>query len=124
MAIEAGVLGHDAVDMHYKNRKFVMGEVRVTRRVTASCSPLEAQSCFLRHVSGDWGDDLVSPRDRVSNEWDLRSGGPLLSLYRLTGDRKIYVLTEGDRSKTLMFNEEDLKDFETEEFNPGGKELT
>ncbi len=56
---------------------------------------------LLRHVQGDWGDEL-DEHDRRENEFSLRNGFRLLSAYRLSDGTKFWVITEADRSVTTF----------------------
>lgn len=51
-----------------------------------------------RHSEGDWGD--VVEEDRLTNEEGLVDGNRLHSVYRLSGDLTVWVITEWDRSIT------------------------
>jgi len=64
----------------------------------AGQTPLE----FLaRHVRGDWG--ALTEEDRKENQLSLERGFRLLSSYRTnTGDTKLWVITEADRSATTI----------------------
>src|SRR3954451_5659846 len=53
-----------------------------------------------RHVRGDFGD--LSEHDRLANEAALVNGSRILSSYIVTGDEKVWVLTEADRSATTI----------------------
>lgn len=65
--------------------------------VDAAQSPMD----FLnRHVRGDWGD--CCDEDRQANEDALRYGARLLSVYRTAKGKKIWVITESDRSSTCV----------------------
>ena len=55
---------------------------------------------LLRHVRGDWG--TLSAEDKKANEDALIYGNRLLSAYVLPTGEKIWILTEADRSSTLM----------------------
>ena len=57
-----------------------------------------------RHAMGDWGE--VCEEDCNSNNRALEEGGRILSSY-MVGSRKIWVITEADRSvTTLLFPDE------------------
>lgn len=59
-----------------------------------------------RHAAGDWGD--VSPSDARANNRSLHSGDEqLLSAYG-TGDDRLLVITEWDRSSTTVLRPGDL----------------
>ncbi len=53
-----------------------------------------------RHSQGDWGD--LDPEDRTANDTCLRTGGRILSSYRLDAETKVWVITEADRSSTCI----------------------
>ncbi len=52
-----------------------------------------------RHQSGDWGE--CGPEDWKANDLDLRVGGRLFSVYKVSGNR-LWVITEADRSQTTI----------------------
>ena len=60
-------------------------------------SPLEFLS---RHLRGDWGD--LCPEDKVENELSLKQGFRLMSSYPITDRAKLWIITEADRSVTIM----------------------
>jgi hypothetical protein len=60
-------------------------------------SPLEFLS---RHLRGDWGN--LDKEDKTENELSLKHGFRLLSSYQLTDTENIWIITEADRSVTIM----------------------
>jgi len=59
--------------------------------------------CLKRHVHGDWGD--MCKEDRAENEFAL--GRPLRLFSAYEGPRKIWIITEADRSvTTILFPDE------------------
>jgi len=82
---------------------FPLGQIVATPGALAALekagqTPLD----FLtRHVRGDWGE--LDEHDRKENELSLKRGFRLLSSYRLSsGDTKVWVITEADRSVTTL----------------------
>ncbi len=70
------------------------------------------QQCIQRHEGGDWGE--LTPEDTVANNQALKAGDRLLSKYQLpphlreaTGISRIWVLTEADRSATVIMQPEE-----------------
>ena len=55
---------------------------------------------LIRHRHGDWG-DLVE-HDIEANRIALRRSRRLLSSYDLGGGKKLWVITEADRSSTTL----------------------
>jgi hypothetical protein len=55
---------------------------------------------LVRHLNGDWGD--LSADDVRENELSLREGFRILSAYTLKNSKRIYVITEADRSSTCI----------------------
>jgi len=60
-------------------------------------SPLEFLS---RHLRGDWGD--LCQEDKTENELGLKYGFRLSSSYQVTETEKLWVISEADRSVTLL----------------------
>lgn len=54
---------------------------------------------LLRHASGDWGE--LDEHDRQENEFSLKKGLRILSVYQVNG-KKMWVITEADRSSTCL----------------------
>ena len=60
---------------------------------------------IARHQSGDWGE--VCAEDAQANQEALQQGFRLMSVYRTAGGKKLWVITEADRSvPTLLLPEE------------------
>ena len=53
-----------------------------------------------RHLDGDWGD--VHSEDWEANQSALEHGDRLLSVYRITDEVTLWIITEWDRSVTTM----------------------
>ena len=58
----------------------------------------ELLELFQRHLRGDWG--KVCEEDRELNEEALQTGDRLMSVYSLRSGRKLWIITEADRSVT------------------------
>jgi hypothetical protein len=56
--------------------------------------------CLDRHVNGDWGD--VTDADKQENEVSIEQGFRMLSAYTTSAGDRIWVLTEADRSATMI----------------------
>lgn len=58
-----------------------------------------------RHVTGDFGD--ICEEDLGLNEAAIQDGARIFSVYKVTDDLTIWIITEADRSSTcLMLPEE------------------
>ena len=58
-------------------------------------------AAFLdRHVNGDWGE--VPDADKQENELSVEEGFRILSAYTTSAGDKIWILTEADRSATIL----------------------
>jgi hypothetical protein len=53
-----------------------------------------------RHLSGDWGD--LKPEDQRENEFSLKVGLRIMSVYKLKTGVTIWAITEADRSSTCV----------------------
>ncbi len=56
-------------------------------------------SLLSRHCSGDWGE--LDAHDRRENELSLKNGWRIVSSYPV-GEKKVWVITEADRSVTTI----------------------
>ena len=66
---------------------------------------LPADLYLERHGSADWGD--LDEDDKRANDRALEGGGRLLSAYVLPTGRKLWLITEADRSaSTVLLPEE------------------
>jgi hypothetical protein len=90
--------------------KFPLGQLVMTRGVNDLVAENDefaqfVTESFRRHASGDWGD--LSPEDKRENEYALYKRLRLLSAYEKPPLRKIWIITEADRSvTTILFPEE------------------
>ncbi len=88
---------------------FKLGDVTMTAGVYDYCKahcllPTAPVMLVARHAMGDWGE--ICEEDRDSNQFALIHGGRIMSVYRV-GSRKVWVVTEADRSvTTLLFPDE------------------
>ena len=58
-----------------------------------------------RHSNGDWGD--VCQEDKALNDEAVTRGMRVMSAYHVSGGRKIWIITEADRSiTTILFPNE------------------
>src|SRR5690349_19875961 len=82
-------------------------------RVVATPGALEAMQASLvppewllaRHQSGDWGD--LDDDDKKANDLAVVQGDRIFSSYNLPTGKKIWVITEWDRSVTTLLLPED-----------------
>jgi len=83
-------------------RLFELGRVVATpRALEAIAEAGDDLATFLdRHGAGDWGD--LSDEDRQENEFSLPRRLRLFSAYKLSDGRKVWVITEADRSMTTL----------------------
>lgn len=94
--------------LHSTNALFPTGRIVATPEVLNLLAEhrIEAFTLILRHQAGDWGDALCT-EDAVRNDEALRSGGRLLSSYRIAHDVAVWVITEADRSATTILRPDD-----------------
>jgi hypothetical protein len=60
---------------------------------------LDPSHYLARHVTGDWGD--LDEHDKQANDEAVTDGSRILSAYG-TGEKKLYIITEWDRSVTTI----------------------
>lgn len=71
------------------------------------CDPLRPTLVLIalnQHESGRWG--VVDDHDKTANDDALREGGRLLSAWNID-DRRVWIITEADRSVTTVLFPED-----------------
>jgi hypothetical protein len=85
--------------------KFELGSVYATANAIARHPGEVLLACLNRHAAGDWGD--LDEEDQEANFSALSTGGRTLSSYRIAEGRKVWVITEHDRSATTILLPED-----------------
>ena len=90
-----------------KNPLFDLGQTVLTPGALEALqqSGVSVASLLCRHQCGDWGD--LDAEDIARNNEALRLGSRLFSSYPITETTKIWVITESDRSGTLLLLPED-----------------
>jgi len=63
-------------------------------------SSFQPHPYLLRHLNGDWGD--ICAEDWQENQSALENGNRLLSIYHITPELTLWIITEWDRSVTTM----------------------
>ena len=90
--------------------KFPMGKIVMTRGINNEIADHAYFSKFVlnslkRHAQCDWGD--LGKEDTASNDGAVENGGRLFSSYIEEGLKKIWIITEWDRSvTTILFPDE------------------
>jgi hypothetical protein len=85
---------------------FRLGQIVATRGVLTHLEHhgIATDQYLKRHMCGDWG--MVPPEDARANCLAVQHGTRILSTYDI-GGRRVWVITEADRSvTTLLFPEE------------------
>ena len=85
-----------------KRNKLKLGQIVATPgAIRAMEEANQIASEFLdRHVAGDWGE--VGSEDWQENDLSVRQGYRVLSAYTLSTGKKIWIITEADRSATTI----------------------
>jgi hypothetical protein len=68
--------------------------------------PGDPRTFVSRHIQGDWGD--VGPAEWAENEFAMRHGERLFSVYHTRHGCKLCVLTDANRYATAILLPEDL----------------
>jgi hypothetical protein len=87
--------------------RFALGRVTATPGALTALERAEQLPAeFLdRHVNGDWGE--VPDEDKQENELSVEQGFRILSAYTTSAGDKLWILTEADRSATILLLPED-----------------
>lgn len=80
---------------------FETGKVFATSSLCDESKYSELAKCFWRHIMGDWGD--LCDDDKRLNDLAIESGDRIFSAYN-TSFGKIYIITEADRSYTILLS--------------------
>jgi hypothetical protein len=92
---------------HLEPPLFKLGKVVATRPVVLALAEAHqsADSFLGRHVTGDWGE--VDKRDERLNNLALKNECRIFSVYTLLTGKKIWIVTEADRSVTTVLLPQD-----------------
>jgi hypothetical protein len=81
---------------------FPLGRTVATRGALAllDYAGVNASTLLVRHQNGDFGD--LDEADRVANANAIRNHTQILSVYVLGRSKRIWIITEADRSVTTL----------------------
>ncbi len=81
---------------------FDTGRIVCTEGATAAMERCyqEASEFIYRHQTGDWGE--ISFDDWNENDYSVEQGLRILSAFRTKAGKKLWVITESDRSATTI----------------------
>lgn len=84
------------------NVKFPLGKIVATPGAIELLDKngLNGSSILSRHLQGDWGD--ICEEDAEQNNVSVDGKQRLLSSYDLPEDKKVWIITEWDRSVTTI----------------------
>jgi hypothetical protein len=82
-----------------------LGRTVITANAQNILSTHDIHTALSRHQRGDWGE--TCPEDWKSNDWSLKNGERILSVYKSEEDEKFWIITERDRSATTVLMPED-----------------
>lgn len=90
---------------HNPIARFRLGKIASTPNALEELSPEDILLGIQRHQSGDWGD--VAEEDRRANDLALEDGSRLFSRYQSATGVKFWIITEADRSSTMVLLPQD-----------------
>ena len=79
---------------------FTLGLLVATPGAIEELTDEDRMNALARHCKGDWGD--VCPEDWAENEFGIRDGCRLLSVYHSVKGVKFWIITEANRSATTL----------------------
>ena len=85
--------------------KFRLGRIVSTPNAVSHLTQDDILLGIQRHQAGDWGD--VDEPDRTKNELALEQGLRLWSVYHASNGVKFWIITETDRSSSMVLLPED-----------------
>ena len=82
--------------------KFPLGQVVATPgALEALKESAQTPDFFLdKHANGDWG--MVDAEDKAENDLSVREGLRILSAFKTLKGKKLWIITEADRSSTTL----------------------
>jgi hypothetical protein len=80
--------------------RFALGQILVAPDAQEQLESTEVRAALRRHARGDWGE--ATPDEVADNERGLREDGGVLSIFRDRRDARFGVLTNGNRTATLV----------------------
>ncbi|WJJ55360.1 hypothetical protein QB910_000116 [Dabrowskivirus KKP3916] len=86
--------------MSQMHDEFQLGRVVATKSVAEQENQNELHIVLVRHASMDWGD--IDQEDKDLNDKAIEIGERVVSKYKLSSGRSVYVITERDRSYTTI----------------------
>ncbi len=86
--------------MNTSTNTLPLGCVGVTRAAREALTDSDVFGSLSRHCSGDWGE--LSKADLAANRVAVRNGLRVVSAYNSAGGVKFWIITEADRSSTLV----------------------
>src|SRR2546429_7611701 len=81
-------------------RKFSLGHIMATVSALRAIPKIEMLAALDRHVQGDWGEQSVASWN--ANDYAMRRGGSLFSVYRSRTGIAFWIITEPDRLLTTV----------------------
>lgn len=85
--------------------QFELGQILATPAAMREFCHLEITDCLLKHARGQWGN--LTLHDWNMNQSALNNGGRIMSVYKLSKGRVLWIITEaeddnGHRSATTI----------------------
>ena len=85
--------------------KFSLGQLVMTRGVHSKIKEdvdfaVGVLDAFERYRNCDWGD--LCSEDKAENEKSLRNGERIFAPYNIGNEKKLWIITEWDRSVTTL----------------------
>ena len=87
------------------NLPLPLGRTVITANAQNVLTDSDISGALSRHQSGDWGE--LCEEDRTVNEYALKNGERIMSVYTSSRGKKFWIITEADRSCTTVLMPED-----------------
>jgi hypothetical protein len=84
---------------------FRLGRIVTTPNALQSLTQDDILLGIQRHQAGDWGD--LTDDNRAANDRALAQGGRIVSAYNAMKGTRFWLITEADRSATIVLLPED-----------------
>ncbi len=87
---------------HQPKALFNLGQIVATPGALEALAPHQGlgNQLLIRHMTGDWGD--IDEEDAAENKLSIEEGFRILSSYTTPDEKRIWIITEADRSVTTF----------------------
>ena len=88
------------VEFRTTENQFKLGAIVITPNALLLLSEEDFRNALQRHANADWGN--LCPEDAQANDRAMNHNGRLLSAYNGRNGTRFWIITQADRSATMI----------------------